>query len=537
MKKIILLMLFASIFYSTKAEDKPKTVPSDITAVTVFLSGAQVTNSATAQIPAGSSTIIFNNLTSDINPQSIQVKGEGNFSILSVSHQLNYLLSPEMTSEIKQLQDSLLLLQKEIDYQNAILSVYNDEELLVLANKQLAGDNVGVKAADIKDAADFYRTRLTEIRTEKLNISRRIIKLSNRMAILSNQLNTLNDTQNQPTSEIVVIINADAATSAKFTIQYLVYNAGWVPCYDMRAIDVNNPIELVYKANVWQTTSKDWSNVKLTLCTGNPTQSGSRPILNPWYLSYYEYSNNLKNGVYTVTVTDASEASGEGYKETKDKEKADTKTGADYTVVNENQTNIQFDISIPYSIPSDGKYKMVEIQKNTLPAQYEYYSAPKLDGDAFLMARVSGWEQYNLLPGDMNLFFEGTYLGKSYIDPRYTKDTLDISLGRDDNISITREKLKDFSSTKLIGTNTKETYTYEITVRNKKKVAVNLVLEDQLPISTDKDIVVEQLEISSGLLEETSGKITWKFELKPSETKKFRLSYSVKYPKDKQVNL
>ena len=408
---------------------------------------------------------------------------------------------------------------------------------MVLANKDLSGDNVGVKAADIRDAADFYRTRLTEIRTAKLDINAKIKRLTDRLALLTTQLTTLNANQNNPTSEIVVVVSADAAVAGKFTIQYLVYNAGWVPNYDMRAIDVNNPIELVYKANVWQTTGKDWANVALTLCTGNPTQSGERPALSTWYLSFYEYYGYYGVGRAAV-VTDSEVGALDGIAFEADKKaKEETKTGADYTTVNEQQTNIKYEISIPYSIPCDGKYKIVEIQKNILQAQYEYYSAPKLDPDAFLMARVSGWDQYNLLPGEMNIFFEGTYLGKSYIDPVYTKDTLEISLGRDDNISITREKVKDLSSTKLIGTNTKETYTYEISVRNKKKTTVSVVIEDQLPVASDKDIVIEQLEISGAKVVESSGKLTWKFDLKPSETKKITLSYSVKYPKDKQINL
>jgi uncharacterized protein (TIGR02231 family) len=532
MKKFMLVLFCALVALHVSADDKPKAVKSKIKSVTVFLSGAQVTNVAEVSIPSGSSTVVFEDLTSNINPQSIQVKGEGNFSILSVSHQLNYLKSKEVTDEIRHLQDSIAILQKEIDYQNAILSVYNDEESMVLANKELAGNNNGVKAVDIKDAADFYRTRLTEIRTTKLGISAKIKVLSDRWQILSSQLSTLNSTQNDPTSEIVVILAADASITAKFTIQYLVYNAGWVPSYDMRAIDVKNPIELVYKANVWQTTGKDWENVDLTLCTGNPTQSGSKPILNPWYLAFYtayayDYEQgagraNAPTSVATETSVDKLETA---------------KTGAEYTIVNENQTNVEFDISIPYSIPCDGKYKIVEIQKNTLPAEYQYYCAPKIDPDAFLMARVSGWEQYNLLAGESNLFFEGTYLGKSYIDPRYTKDTLDISLGRDGSISITREKLKDFSSTKQIGTNTKETFTFEITVRNKKKNAISIVVEDQIPVSTDKDIVVEQIELSGGTLNEETGKLIWKFDLAPSETKKIKLSYSVKYPKDKTINL
>lgn len=533
MKKLIFLLLIASIIYPAKAEDPPKTVKSKIKSVTVFLSGAQVTSTAESSIPAGGSTLVFEDLTSNINPQSIQVSGEGNFSILSVTHQLNYMQSKEVTAEIKQLQDSVFLLQKEIDFQNAMLSVYNDEESLVLANKDLSGNNTGVKAVDIKDAADFYRTRLTEIRTTKLTIAAKIKKLNDRMNILSNQLSTLNAGNNEPCSEIVVVLSADAATTGKFTLQYLVYNAGWAPSYDLRAIDVNSPIELVYKANVWQTTGKEWNNVKLTLSTGNPSQSGTRPVLSTWYLYYYQaYAYDMES-VSGVAVNQAPKAASESYDRKEDK----AKTAVDYTVVQENQTNIEFDISIPYSIPSDGKVKIVEIQKNTLPSQYQYYAAPKLDKDAFLMARVSGWEQYNLLPGEANLFFEGTYLGKSYIDPRYTKDTLEISLGRDNSISITREKLKDFSSTKEIGTNTKETFTFEISIRNKKKSTVSLEIQDQIPVSTDKDIVVEALELSGGILDEATGKVTWKFDLKSAETKKIKISYSVKYPKDKQVIL
>jgi uncharacterized protein (TIGR02231 family) len=537
MKKFAILMLFVCIAYSVRADDKPKTVKSKIKAVTVFLSGAQVTQTAETQIPSGGSTIVFDDLTANINPQSIQVKGEGNFSILSVSHQLNYLRPQEVNNEIKNLQDSINLLQKDYDYQNAMLSVYNDEESMILANKDLSGNNVGVKAIDIKDAADFFRTRLTDIRNNKLTLNAKIKKITELINKLNTQLSTLNATQNQPTSEIVVIVSADAAITGKFTIQYLVYNAGWVPSYDMRATDVNNPIELVYKANVWQTTGKDWNNVNLTLCTGNPTQTGTRPALSTWYLSFiinYGY-NGVQRAGYLENAPSAARQIDAGEMDKKEETKA--KTGADYTVVNENQMNIQYDISVPYTIPTDGKYKIVEIQKNTLPAEYEYYAAPKLDPDAFLMARVSGWEQYNLLPGEMNLFFEGTYLGKSYINTQYTKDTLEIPLGRDKGISITREKLQDLSSTKLIGTNTKVTYTYEISVRNKKKAALHLAIEDQLPVTTDKDIVIEQIEISGATLEETTGKLTWKFELKPAETIKIKLSYSVKYPKDKQINL
>jgi uncharacterized protein (TIGR02231 family) len=172
-----------------------------------------------------------------------------------------------------------------------------------------------------------------------------------------------------------------------------------------------------------------------------------------------------------------------------------------------------------------------------LEATYEYYCAPKLNNDVFLIAKASGWDKYNIIPGEMNLFFEGTYVGKSYIDTRVTTDTLDLSLGIDKSISVKREKLVDFSSAKILGLNKKETFAYSISVRNKKKQSIDILIEDQLPISSDKDIEVEAMEISNANFDKDYGKCSWKFQLKPAETKTLKLSYSVKYPKDKQINL
>lgn len=534
MKKSIIFLLLVIFTAFAQAGDQPTSVKTKIKAVSVFLSGAQLTSTAEASLPAGSSTLIFSDLSADLDPQSIQVRGQGNFSILSVTHQLNYLKTKEQTTEIRKLSDSITLLTREIEYQTAILSVYTDEENLVLINKELGGNQNGVKAVDIREAADFYRARLTEIRTLKLKLGGLLRQLTERRERLNQQLSTLNAGSEEPTSEIVVIITADAATTASFTLSYLVRNAGWVPSYDLRAINVNNPVELVYKANIWQTTGKNWEQVKLTLCTGNPTMSGTRPLLYPWYLALYApYTMDFEQQDATAapmqykTVMVAEDR----------KETSPARTGADYSSIRENQTTFEFEISIPYSIPADGKAKIVEIQEYQLPAEYQYFATPKLDRDAFLMARISGWEQYNLLPGEANIFFEGTFLGKSSINPHYTRDTLEISLGRDQNISITREKLLEFSSTRLIGTNTKETFTFEINVRNKKKTNVRIVLEDQLPLSTDKDIVIEALELSGGTVDANTGKVTWKLDLKPAENVKLRFSYSVRYPRDKQINL
>ena len=533
MKKImfICLVFFAGHLFS---QESTKTIKSKIKEVTVFFQGAQVTQAGDVSIPQGQSIVMFDNLTQYLNPQSIQVKGEGDFTILSVTHQINYLKSQEKSPEVLRLEDSVTILTKLISNQQTILSVYGQEESLLIANKSIGGQQSGVKIEDLKAAAEYFRTRMLDIKQNQTNIQEKINQYQLKLSKINNQLATLNAKVNEPTSEILVTVNSETAQAVKLILSYYTSNAGWTPTYELRAINVNSPIELNFRANVYQTTGNDWNQVKLTLSTGNPAISGAKPQLNPWYLSFitpYNYENNIQGVTAKPMMQDVD-------KETT-KMAADRKvpnTIADYTSVVEAQTNINYEISIPYNIPASGKNYTVEIQKNSLNASYEYYCAPKLNPDVFLLARVSGWEKYNLISGEMNLFFEGTYVGKSFLDSRITTDTIDLSMGIDKNISVKREKLVDLSSAKFIGLNKKVTEVYSISIKNKKKQAIDILVEDQIPLATDKDIEIETLDLSNGIMDKDYGKISWKFKLNPAETKTLKLSYSVKYPKDKTIN-
>ena len=214
----------------------------------------------------------------------------------------------------------------------------------------------------------------------------------------------------------------------------------------------------------------------------------------------------------------------------------DANTSSNYTTVSQNQVNTTFEISIPYSIPTDNKQYSVDIQSYSMAANYRYYCAPRLDKDAFLLAKITGWDQYNLLSGDANIFYEGMYVGKSYIDTRNTADTLDISLGRDANVVVDRTKLKDLCEKKIIGLNKKETYTWEISVRNKKKQNIEIDIDDQIPVSQNKEVEVELIESSSAKYDIVTGKLSWLVKLGTGENKKMKFGYSVKYPKDKLVS-
>ena len=208
---------------------------------------------------------------------------------------------------------------------------------------------------------------------------------------------------------------------------------------------------------------------------------------------------------------------------------------ADYTEVTETTLMVEFNIKLPYTIPSDGKPHPIELQQHDLKATYQHMAVPKLAPSAFLVAHITGWDEYNLLPGQANAYFAGTFVGESYLDANATADTLTISLGVDKNVTVTRERNKEFRNKGLFGNNIKEMAGYLISVRNSKTSPVSIIVEDQIPVSAMSTISVETQELSGGKLDPITGKVTWNLKLNPNETKKLNLKFEVKYPKGTQL--
>ncbi|MFL5747603.1 MAG: DUF4139 domain-containing protein, partial [Niastella sp.] len=342
-----------------------------------------------------------------------------------------------------------------------------------------------------------------------------------------------------------------------------------------------------------------WQKVKLALSTSVPAQHNNAPDIKSWFLTYYEpvaydAAPSVSGSVAGLSIGSAAPAPAmqeiniRGYSNVYDKKQKqaeplyvldgriiskgelnsiDPKTiksmdvlkdaastaiygsrasngvvmiklkeMGDYVNIKDNELNVVFEIDMPYDVPSNGKEQNVSLKDFKVPAHYKYFSVPRLDKDAYLVGEIVDWEALNLLPGEANIIFEGTYIGKTSIDANSVQDTLNLTLGRDKRVVITREKLTDFSSVKFLGTNKKQTFTYEITVRNNKKEAVQMELRDQYPLSTNKDIEVELLQADGAAVNGETGILTWKPQLAPGEIKKYRVSYSVKFPKDRTIN-
>lgn len=530
MKKIF--VFFSVVLYAVvaNAQVATKDVASKVTAVTVYMTGALITHTASVILANGDYNLQFTGISPNINQKSVQISAGDKVKITSVTYVIDYL-TPEIESkDVEKLKDSLELLTKKITTLKNQLSAYASEKELVLKNDDVKGTTTGMSTTELKNAADFYRLRLNEINTyvEKLNDQKAIY--DDLYTKINKQLSALNSKKGEPVYKLSVTASVTEATSAEFKISYLVTNAGWAAYYDIRATDVSNPIELDYKAKVYNNCSLDWSNVKLTLSTADPSQSAQRPTLTTWDLNYSSDISNENNEGYLNT------ANYNWNYIAADTIKLNTTTKSwnnKYTTIEVSELSVEFEIKTTYSIPSDNKVYFVDIQTEELPATYKYIAIPKIDKDAFLVANITGWEELNLIEGNANIFYGGTFIGTSYINTRFADDTLEISLGRDKKVAVTRTKKQDFSGKTFLGSNMKEKLSFEITVRNNNKAAINIEVHDQVPVSQQEDIKVDVIETTNVTPDPLSGKLVYNFTLEPSASKVITISFSVQYPKSK----
>ena len=500
---------------------------------TVFISGAELTSTARINLSKGENEFVFSNVAGNINTQSISVGATNGVVVESVTFQNNYTSEDNMSPRVKEIKDSIeLMKQRRQPVSNKIAVL--DEQLAVLqANRKVGGDNTGLSVAELTKMLELVSTKMEACLNQKNKEQDNLKKIDERIAALNKQLSEEQRRSYQPGGQLLVKFYSKESTTSNIAISYVVPNAGWTPIYDIMAPDAHSPVNIYYKANIYQNSGVKWDNVRLTLSTGNPQEGMQAPVLSPWYLSFY----NPQVYMYKNAVA-APRAYSEGRSATADMAVVATNESSisEYTTVDNSGINTSFDIDLPYTIPTDGQQHLVAVKKYEAPATYEYFSAPKADADAFLMAKITNWQDLNLLPGQTNIFYEGTYIGQGYIDTRNTQDTISLSLGRDKKIIVKRERDKKLRSVKTIGTNVRETFAYTITVRNTRKDAAAIVIQDQLPVSNDKDIVLEDTDNGGSEYDEATGMMKWPLTLKPNETKTLHFGFTLKYPKGKTIS-
>ena len=528
---LALLGMALSLSFSVAGQTE-KQVESTIKGVTVFLSKAQVTRELKTRVGAGKTDLVITGLTANLDPNSIQVTGKGDFIILGTSHRQNFITDLQMPKAMMLLKDSLEYFQRQMSLEQSQKEILSKEEGMLMANQKVGGANQNLTVSELKVMVDFYRSRLGEIAKARMKQDELITKVSGKMTRIQAQINSQNELYRRNTSEIVVSISADAATPAELELNYIVSNAGWNPVYDLRVVNTKGPVQLAYKANVFQSTGEEWKGIRLKLSTANPNLGGLKPELATQFVDFYQpivYKDEITRKAKTAMPMAVGRE--DGFDE------LSIKAETSASLVNTLQTslNTEFEISMPYTVPSSSKPMLVDIRNHELKAIYQYAVAPKLDRDAFLLAKATGWEEFSLLPGVANVFFEGTFVGKSLIDPHSIRDTLSLSLGRDKRLVVKREKVRDFTSRKALGSNIREAYAFELSVRNTRQEPVTLTLEDQVPVTKNSLIEVTVTDTGGAIWNKDTGKLVWTWTLAPNETRKVILKFEVKYPKDKQI--
>ncbi len=631
MRNIFILSVLLTIASSTWAVAQER-VTSELNVVSVFSKGAQVNRSAKVTLKAGEQTIIVTGLSPYTDTKTMQVSATDGITILGMNCQKHKADSAAYEKSKKEIEEKIKAVDERLKTINAEAEVLTETESLLKDNCNISKMTAVTPTIDVRELTPYYRAELMKLKESTLANKREKEKADEERNKLVDELVKLAKSRKTPETEVVIKIDAPRQMTTTLGLRYYVSGAGWYPTYDIRSAGIGKPIQVSYKANIYQKTDEKWENTKVTLSSTDPNLGSIAPVLKKWNLGYGlqpptypgseltygkvantaygritdeegapvpgvvvellnegihaisdvdgNYSITLKgdsrrlqfsfigyqtkvlsvpsSGLLNVTLEEDEQELAEvvvvgyGYSRPSRASRHANKTAAadvaneakkaksDKIVkTSEKQTvfGYIFEIETPLTIQTDGTAKTTEIARFELPTSYALSSAPKVDKDAFIMAQVTDWESRHLLSGEATVYFDGTYVGKTIVDPTSETDTLSFSLGRDKQVVIKREKTFDNKKRRVIGLSQEKTIEWCTTVRNTHKEPVELILTDQVPVSTDSDIKVEVEELSSGSLNPKSGIITWRLNLSAGESRKLTLRYTVKYSKNRNLIL
>lgn len=524
-----------------------KRFSSRLDSVTVFLEGATLYHSVSATLKSGSQEVVIDGLSPDIALNSLKVQANG-VLISAMEFEKDYITPKEETAKLKKLSDSLEYYQKQLLEARDELVVH--QHLLkmltdgTLNNMEKKDGTVAV--TEINANMELYTSKAKTLQSSINQDNKKIEKLVETVNRLKLQINQDNQDSNVETGVIYLSISVPNNVTTTFNISYFTEDAGWQPHYDINIPGLDKPITMQAKAKVQQVTGLDWNNVQLTLSNARPKRTNTVPVFRTWFLRFarnqsadmsYSRSNVASNYVSSSNLN-AALSSLEGVSATDGANKKVVSTRMeDYISVDEQDIHVNYKITVPYNIPGNGNEQLVDLMNYNIEAEYNYYCAPKLSAETYLIATLGSLEKYNLLSGSATITFNNTFVGETFLNPNSTQDKVTLTLATDPRVTVKRELQRDYSNTKHVGGTTTETRSYLITVRNNQNRNAKLTLKEQYPVSNDKDIEVKLVEVKPAATYDKAdiGVLTWELDLSAGETRTFVVTYSVKYPKDRTL--
>ncbi len=529
---------------------------STLTAATVYANRATLTRRAVIDIPAGEHTVIFKNMTPSMMTDSLRAEGEANGNIImgALTHKMETsidLVAPrekELNDQILKLMDQIKVLEAE----KAAISTKQDfinslgEQAVMRENESIA--EMQLNPESWAAAANTIHSQTSENLKATLALDNQIRDLNEQIQKLRTDMNQLR-TGNKTTYTVSLPIEADRASKLTVDLSYQIPNATWQPLYDARLNTETEELELIQYGAVRQNTGEDWSDVKLTLSTAQPQRGATLPPLNAMWVSLRDnklrqsrsFAKMARNEMLSAAPQAASlaeadyELADDGMALNKEivMQSAEIKTGGFVS---------EYIIPGPSTVKADGSESKLKIgtfeTENTLQVQVK----PQLNDKAYLVSRAKLKGEAPILPGQVNLFRDGAFVGKMSIPLLRPDEEQDIGFGIDDQVSVKHSVMKDErSSAGVIVKDTEIERHYVTEIKNLHSQPINLVVLQTVPVTTDEEIKVEilpkqTLEGYDNDFEDVKGLLRWNFQMEPKSDKRVGLGWKASWPKDKNIN-
>jgi uncharacterized protein (TIGR02231 family) len=435
---------------------EPIVVPSVLKSVMVFREGAEMTHTASVDLPSGSIVLAIDHVSNELDLRSLQVHLPGGVSLLGSVYSTDFLNAQPKSNRQKFLEDSLVKVQEvlgttqlSLDNTNTLLSVLSK-------NQELKGSATGMNIADLQKLMDYYKTASGQLMQTRYDLNKKIDRLKEEVDRLTNQINEESTKNTSQSGRLILKLYVTEAVRADIALTYLTENAGWSPSYEIQVRDEDGTLRLVRKAGVHQSTGLNWQQVTVALSTGRAQAWSQAPVLNPWYIGFRMatpvasapsalndvvvnpgYSNkqfNFDNSANARVVLREQRSMAAGTADTADE---------DVAASDEQQLSTVYTINHPCDLPSTGVDQTLTITTEDVKAHLKYFAVPKLSSDVYLLADIPEWGKLDLLSGDAYILLNGTYVGQTRIDPSSTQDTFHLTVGKDARITVQRTKISD----------------------------------------------------------------------------------------------
>ncbi|QTN39540.1 DUF4139 domain-containing protein [Cryomorphaceae bacterium] len=549
MKHLLTAALAVLLSFSVSAEGE---IISEVDEVTFFLSGAQIKRSADIQFSAGIQEVILHGLEPSINPSSIILAGTGPYTLLSYRHEIRTIQpdnaeptdprARELQAKIKAADDSLSDMRYWQQDMRFRLDVLKNEKRLLLENPINQGQAIGDSLELLKNAVDYLSKRLTIVNDALLELQREEAlytqtggRLGQRLQALRQEYQSLYPTKNPYYDyRLVLTIDAERAGSGSMDFSYTVPSAGWQPEIEFRSNGYGEPMELQQRALLHQNTGTDWKGIDLFVSTSNPAGYRNKPMLQPWVLNFIQRGARRDAALLDAVQVYAAE------EDVADEEVMDAVIVQSFDVAQaksyQQLAYKRFEFDRKFTVKSGAAYPVrVKLESAKLDCEYRLVAVPKLDSRVYVQARFADWQEYMLPDAKAKLYYQNMFLGELAIHQNMYADTLEVSMGFDDGIQVTRELLMSGSKNRIIGKRIEQERVYSYRVQNFKSSPVTVYIEDHIPLSRQEGLEIERMECRKGSYTEHDGKLEWKFDLDGKATETYECGFRVSYPKDKVV--